>query len=806
MARARARRRRDVRAVAVVVVGLLAALASPRAVAAAEAESVASVASVAPSPSVAELACATARNGTMWCGDACAARCELEIEYRVLDVTAVAPAPSTADATTTTTTTTTEYRFVVDYGIRNHGETNDLSSWQTSWVFAANEGIRRGDDGGWMTAVSSDVGILVQPGGVGGRPTRVVNAFGAGVVPAAGGHKTFSFAGYGASDGGGGGDGAAWEPGETTEVTLNGARCVALVDAAAAAAAAAACPSAASTRLHRRFCCGEALRVGSTAGSPPPPLPSTPLPSSTEKTEGDGEGDNAWWDGWKRMNDESSFAAVILACAGAFACCCGAVAWSVRARIPVGPVVASASGGDARGDARSNARKRTLLLPGQSVATADADARGVVLAGGADWQCWTVAGGARTVATASKLSFDRPDDAYATPPSSPPRARYATVPPRGRPRTAGADDASAAAREEDPREIDEIELDDIELGALLGRGAYGTVHRGSWRRARGGGDEAEAEAEAEAEVVAVKTLHAVAGASERELRTFAREVAVLSRLSHPCVVRLLGACTRPPRVCIVEELMRGGSLYDRIHGHGGGGGGGGSDGSCRGGSDGSCRDGDGDAFGDGRGRRLTFVETMRVASDVAAAMSYLAREKVVHRDLKSHNVLLTSARGGGDAASDHRTTRGERGDGPERGVWAKVADFGIARAKGHTMLQTTRGATANGKGDAGTPAYMAPELFRGDKCDEKCDVYSFGVVLWECVTGRAPWAWLSNQMQIIFAVAVEGRRLPMREGECLASELTSLMFECWREEPRERPAFSHIEERVAAMRRRLSSL
>jgi serine/threonine protein kinase len=139
-------------------------------------------------------------------------------------------------------------------------------------------------------------------------------------------------------------------------------------------------------------------------------------------------------------------------------------------------------------------------------------------------------------------------------------------------------------------------------------------------------------------------------------------------------------------------------------------------------------------------------------------------------------------------------------------VWAKVADFGIARAKGHTMLQTTRGATANGKGDAGTPAYMAPELFRGDKCDEKCDVYSFGVVLWECVTGRAPWAWLSNQMQIIFAVAVEGRRLPMREGECLASELTSLMFECWREEPRERPAFSHIEERVAAMRRRLSSL
>jgi serine/threonine protein kinase len=448
-----------------------------------------------------------------------------------------------------------------------------------------------------------------------------------------------------------------------------------------------------------------------------------------------------------------------------------------------------------------NARKRTLLLPGQSVATADADANGVVLAGGADWQCWTVAGGTRTVATASKLSF-------VSPPSSPARARYATV-PGGRARAAGDDASGTAAREE--REIArEIELDDIELGGLLGQGAYGTVHRGSWRRARGG----DGSGDAEGEVVAVKTLHAVAGASERELRTFAREVSVLSRLNHPCVVRLLGACTRPPKVCIVEELMHGGSLYDRIHGHGGGGGEGKDSCSCR--DSCSCHDGDG-TRSDGRGRRLTFVETMRVAADVAAAMSYLAREKVVHRDLKSHNVLLTSTRAGGDAVRDHRTGRAgpERGGpGPERrGVWAKVADFGVARAKGTlATLQSTRGgATANG-GGAGTPAYMAPELFRGvpsSGVDETCDVYSYGVVLWECATGRAPWAWLSNQMQIIFAVAVEGRRLPMpetRDGECLAGELTSLMVECWREESRDRPAFSHIEERVAAMRRRLSSL
>lgn len=94
-------------------------------------------------------------------------------------------------------------------------------------------------------------------------------------------------------------------------------------------------------------------------------------------------------------------------------------------------------------------------------------------------------------------------------------------------------------------------------------------------------------------------------------------------------------------------------------------------------------------------------------------------------------------------------------------VWAKVADFGIAKARGNTIM-TTAGGTAGGAGGgaAGTPVYMAPELFRGvpgASADEKCDVYSFGVLLWECITGRVPWEWMTNHMQVIFAVAVVGR-------------------------------------------------
>lgn len=61
--------------------------------------------------------------------------------------------------------------------------------------------------------------------------------------------------------------------------------------------------------------------------------------------------------------------------------------------------------------------------------------------------------------------------------------------------------------------------------------------------------------------VAVKTLHAMTGVSKREVRTFMREVAVLSRLNHPGIVRLLGACLRLPHICIVEELMVRASVH-----------------------------------------------------------------------------------------------------------------------------------------------------------------------------------------------------------------------------------------------------
>ena len=189
----------------------------------------------------------------------------------------------------------------------------------------------------------------------------------------------------------------------------------------------------------------------------------------------------------------------------------------------------------------------------------------------------------------------------------------------------------------------------------------------------------------------------------------------------------------------------------------------------------------------------------------------------MHRDLKSRNVLLLTEddRPSAERARD-RVGRTDRTDHAPRVARAKVCDFGIAKVLAHTRAPPRGGggntlAAAFGAigreasaevtlgAGAGTPAWMAPERFRGGneafraedredrgrsgssgsgsankssegsaaalalRAGESGDAFSFGVVLWEMLTGRVPWGWVTSHHQIIFAVAVEGRRLPLGE-------------------------------------------
>jgi serine/threonine protein kinase len=160
---------------------------------------------------------------------------------------------------------------------------------------------------------------------------------------------------------------------------------------------------------------------------------------------------------------------------------------------------------------------------------------------------------------------------------------------------------------------------------------------------------------------------------------------------------------------------------------------------------------------------------LQLAEDVASAMDYChgLDPPIIHRDLKPQNILL-------------------RRDGR-----AQVADFGIARMRQGTFVETKHL-------NAGTVAYMSPEIMQGRKVDEKCDVYSFGVIMWECLTGEKPWSDKLLPMQVVVAVGVEGDRLPVPL-ECPIS-LKRLIKDCWRHDPRLRPTFREIKLRLAYIR------
>jgi len=116
-------------------------------------------------------------------------------------------------------------------------------------------------------------------------------------------------------------------------------------------------------------------------------------------------------------------------------------------------------------------------------------------------------------------------------------------------------------------------------------------------------------------------------------------------------------------------------------------------------------------------RRLSIEETLKVATGVASGLEEAHRHGVIHRDIKPGNIQITS--------------EGE----------VKVLDFGIARpAALHAAGEAKTDITRTIEGFSGTLLYMSPEQASGEVLDARSDLFSLGVVLYECLTGRAPFA------------------------------------------------------------------
>ncbi|KAI4388689.1 hypothetical protein MLD38_000994 [Melastoma candidum] len=259
----------------------------------------------------------------------------------------------------------------------------------------------------------------------------------------------------------------------------------------------------------------------------------------------------------------------------------------------------------------------------------------------------------------------------------------------------------------------EISWDELHIKERVGAGSFGTVHRAEWH----GSD------------VAVKVL-TVQDFHDDQLKEFLREVAIMKRVRHPCVVLFMGAVTRRPHLSIVTEYLPRGSLYRLIH-------------------------------RPASSEMLDQRRRLRMALDVAKGLNYLhnLNPPIVHWDLKSPNLLV------------------------DKNWSVKVCDFGLSRFKADTFISS--------KSVAGTPEWMAPEFLRGEPSNEKSDVYSFGVILWELVTLQQPWSGLSPA-QVVGAVAFQNRRLAVPPNTSPA--LASLMESCWADDPTQRPSFASIVE------------
>ncbi len=184
--------------------------------------------------------------------------------------------------------------------------------------------------------------------------------------------------------------------------------------------------------------------------------------------------------------------------------------------------------------------------------------------------------------------------------------------------------------------------------------------------------------------VAIKVLAAARGNDDYIVARFRREASTIASLEHPNIIKLFDYGEEGGRFISVMEYVPGGSLGALI----------------------------------ARGR-LPLARAEAIAWQVAGALDAAHKRGVVHRDLKPENVLVASSLESGSAVDV-----------------VKVVDFGIARrppsSPGERPLTIT-GAML------GTPAFMAPEQFRGEAADATADVYALALVVYQMLSGALPW-------------------------------------------------------------------
>jgi serine/threonine protein kinase len=257
-----------------------------------------------------------------------------------------------------------------------------------------------------------------------------------------------------------------------------------------------------------------------------------------------------------------------------------------------------------------------------------------------------------------------------------------------------------------------VKHDEIAIGKQIGSGQSGVVKLGIIKATN--------------EQVAVKILHKRA-LTQPELESFRREIYALSVLNHPSLLQFKGYTEESP-FFIITEYMENGSLFDLI-----------------------------------RSKPALLTPTIRsaIAYDVATGLAYLHAKGIIHRDMKSLNVLLDSR------------------------CKAKICDFGMIRTKSAAPMT----------GLIGTAHWMAPEvLMSAPDYDCRVDVYSFGIFMWELLTGQGPYRSM-KQADITLGI-MSGTLRPPIPADC-PDPVRDLIEVCWAQDPAHRPMMPDVVARLA---------
>ncbi|MBA0793721.1 hypothetical protein Gohar_018107 [Gossypium harknessii] len=250
----------------------------------------------------------------------------------------------------------------------------------------------------------------------------------------------------------------------------------------------------------------------------------------------------------------------------------------------------------------------------------------------------------------------------------------------------------------DGTDVWEIDSRQLKIEHKIASGSYGDLYRGTYY----------------SQEVAIKVLKPERVTGEL-LREFSQEVFIM---------RFVGVLpVFDSDICALSEFMARGSLYDYLHQQRG---------------------------------VFKLPSLLKVALDVSKGINYLHQNNIIHRDLKTANLLM------------------------DENQVVKVADFGVARVQAQSGVMTA---------ETGTYRWMAPEVIEHKPYDHKADVFSFGIALWELLTGEIPYSLLTPLQA---AVGVVQKSLRPTIPKNTHPRLGELLERCWQQDPTQRPNFSEI--------------